>query len=154
MKKYLLILSFLSMFIVSSVFGQGLLGPSAPGPVQPPPVVPPSGYLLVAPSAGVQQPEAMGYNMQINAEGPYPVVGVSISVNGKTVEGLITHSVKVVDPIRNYTAFVITKRPGIVIKTGDVVKIFVIDANNTTATKSGIAVPGYGTYMLSYVIVW
>ena len=131
MKKYLLALLFV-MFMASSVFGQGL---------------------TVVASAGVQQTENLGFVMQINAQGPNPISGVSLNINGKTVEGLIVCQVKVLDPTKNLTMFAITRQPGIIMKAGDVVKIIVVDVNKNTGDKSGTAMAGFGKIMLAWVVV-
>ena len=152
MSKYLFAL-IVFMFLVTGVQAQSLLGPAPTGPPPTPPVVPPSGTLIMAASAGMQLSSTLGFIMQVNGEGPYPVVGVSLIINGKTVEGLVTYTVKVVDPLRNYTTFAMAKKPGIIIKAGDAVKVIVVDSNGNTASRSTVVVPGFAN-MLAFFVVY
>jgi hypothetical protein len=103
---------------------------------------------------GMQSKSEIGFQMAVKAEGPMPIIGVSIAVNDKPIEGVMINNLQILDPARNLTSLGFSKSPGAVIKAGDDVKITIVDILANTVSKTGTAQVGFSAWMPAKIAIW
>lgn len=110
--------------------------------------------LLITNAVGVQYGMGLGFFGMAIAEGPAPMVGLVIAVNGQTLEGLETLETKVMDAATNKTSFTFRKVDiPTVIKPNDVIKLIVVDMNGGISQKTGNVTKGPGPVLIALAIL-